>query len=205
MASPIDGQDLKIIFAMDFQTIWQRAKHGSVSEQETRAAEAALRSEDMPDRHVPILIVGLMRKPDPSRIALVDAFLRSGKVDAERYSALRVLCSYWGLWDKYLDYLLAKIAPEEFDRDPAVSDEAFSLLGDYLFQHSDQAAWRRLVFVYDVAVSEGRDDLAKQAYGTMVDGLQGKKETLLQGKPKDTSPGAAQIVAAARSKAGPAS
>ena len=28
---------------MDFHGIWQRAKHGSVSEQETQAAEAALR------------------------------------------------------------------------------------------------------------------------------------------------------------------
>src|SRR5271154_4690419 len=101
--------------AMDFHSIWQRAKHGSVSEQETRGAAAALRSEGMTDRHVPILILGLMQKPNPSRIALMDAFLRSGKVDAERYSALRVLCRYWGLWDKYLDYLLAKIAPEEFD------------------------------------------------------------------------------------------
>jgi hypothetical protein len=187
---------------MDFHSIWQRAKHGSVSEQEIRATEAALRSEDMSDRHVPILIVGLMLKPDPSRIALMDAFLRSGKVDAERYSALRVLCRYWGLWDKYLDYLLAKIAPEEFDRDPTVSDEAFSLLGDYLFQHSDQAGWRRLVFVYDLAVAEGREDLAKQAFDTMVDGFQGKKKSLLQGEPTSTSPGAAQVIAAARSKAG---
>ena len=122
-----------------------------------------------------------MQKPDSSRIALMDAFLRSGKVDAERHSALRVLCRYWGLWDTYLDYLLAKIAPEEFDRDPAVLDEAFSLLGGYLFQHSDQEGWRRLVFVYDLAVAEGREDLAKKAYGTVVDGLQGKTKSLLQG------------------------
>jgi hypothetical protein len=79
---------------MDFHSIWQRAKHGSVSEQEIGAAEAALRSEDMSDRHVPILIVGLMQKPDPSRIALVEAFLRSGKVDAERYSALRAATAF---------------------------------------------------------------------------------------------------------------
>ena len=187
---------------MDFQSIWQRAKHGSVSEQEIQAAEAALRSEGMSDRHVPILIVGLMRKPDPSRVALVDAYLRSGKVDAERYSALRVLCRYWGLWDKYLDYVLAKIAPEEFDRDPALSDEAFSLLGDYLFQHADQAGWRRLLSVYDLAVAEGREDLRKQAYGTMVDGLLGKKESLRRGSRKDSSSEVTQVVGAARSKAG---
>ena len=190
---------------MDFHGIWQRAKHGSVSEQETQAAEAALGSEGVSELHLPILIVGIMRKPDPSRIALMESFLRSSKVDAERYSALRVLCRYWGLWDKYLDYLLAKIVPEEFDRDPAVSDEAFSLLADHLFQHSDQAVWRRLVSVYDLAVAEGREDLAKQAYDTMVDGLQGKKESLQHGSRKHISSEAVQVVGAARIKAGLAS
>src|SRR5581483_3067344 len=104
---------------MDIQDIWERARHGEpVSEQEIHAVESALRAYEATDeRDLLILILGLTRKPTPSLVTLLEGFLVDGRTDAERHSALKTLCRFWGLWEQYLDYLLKKITPEEFDRD----------------------------------------------------------------------------------------
>jgi hypothetical protein len=113
-----------------------------------------------------------------------------------------VLCRYWRLWAEFLPYLLEKISPEAFDSDPAVADEAFSLIGEYLWEHPDREAWRRLVQVYDVAVAAGRKAPAKQAYSAIFDGLFGKKEALLRTARKQFRHGDEEVVNDARLKAG---
>jgi hypothetical protein len=189
---------------MDFQDIWDRAKHGEpVSEQEIDAAVSALASADCgDDRDLIILILGLTRKPTPSLVALVETFLVDGRTDAERYSALKTLCRHWGLWDQYLEYLLTKITPEEFDRDPAVSDEAFNLLAEYLRQHTNRNAWRRLVSIYDNATAAGKHDLAMHAYSSMHEGLFGAQEALRRMAGTEYRNNDEVVLAAARSKAG---
>ena len=123
-------------------------------------------------------------------------------VDSERYSALKVLCRYWGLWQEYLEYVLRKISPEEFDRDPAVADEAFNLLGEYLSEHANRNAWRSLVSVYDFALTAANEGLAKEAYSSMYVGLFGTKETLRRRVRKEYRENDPETLAAARSKAG---
>lgn len=187
---------------MDFQNIWHNVSHGQhVSEQELSAAESALRSADRGDRHLPILIVGVARKPEPSLIALMEGFLGPGHVDAERYCALRVLCRYWGLWDRYLPNLLSKTSPEEFEKDPAISDEAFTLMGEYLSSHADRTAWRHLVAVYDSAVKSHNDDLAADAYSSIYRAVLGGKAMLRREASEDRKHDP-QVLAAARSNAG---
>lgn len=187
---------------MDFSDIWQRAKHGTVSKQEIAAAESALHSSDAGDRHLPLLIIGLARKPEPSLVDLVRSFLIGGKMEAERYCALRVLCSYWSLWADYLPYVLDKISPEAFDADPGVADEAFNLIGTYLWKHPDREAWQRLVAVYDLAREAGNQDLADCAHKSMFDSLFGKKELLQREVRHEYRKDDPEVVNAARSKAG---
>jgi hypothetical protein len=186
----------------DFESIWDRAKHGSVSQSEIAAAESVLRSSDSSDRHLPILILGVTRKPEPALVALVDQFLTAGKNEAERYCALRVLCRYWGLWSKYLDYVLMKISPEEFESDQGVAEESFVLLGEYLWEHPDRGAWRRLLSVYDSAVADAKRDLEKTAYSSICVGLFGAKEMLRREIRKQRHESPSEILDAARLKAG---
>lgn len=186
----------------NFSDIWDRAKHGTVSEAEVAAAEAALRSSDTSDRHLPLLIIGIDRKPTAALIALVKSFLVDSRSEAERYSALRVLCRYWGLWAEFLPYLKEHISLEAFERDPAVADEAFGLMGEYLWNHPDRDAWRRLVQTYDAAVAAGQTMLSKDAYAAIFDGLFGKKETLLRTARKQFRHGDEDVMNAARLKAG---
>jgi hypothetical protein len=187
---------------INFSDIWDRAKHGTVLEAEVAAAEAALRSSDTSDRHLPLLIIGVARKPTAALIALVKSFLVGSRIEAERYSALRVLCRYWGLWVEFLPYLTENISPEAFERDPAVADEAFSLIGEYLWDHPDRDAWRGLVQTYDAAVAGGKNVLSKQAYSAIFDGLFGKKEALLRIARKQFRHGDEEVMNAARLRAG---
>lgn len=187
---------------VDFNDIWTQVKQGTVSERDVAAAESALRSSSETDRHLPLLIVGVTRRPDPSLIKLVKSILLGDGADAERYCALRVLCRYWGLWEDFLPYVLEKISPEGWESDYGVSNEAFNLVGEYLWEHADRNAWRRLVSVYDAAVASGRQDLAKNAYAAIVDGIYGKKEALMRSARKQFREHDKETLNAARLKAG---
>jgi hypothetical protein len=148
---------------VDIRELWRRRKHGSISEREIVEVELVMVSNSLPDRHLAILIVGLSRKPTPARIRVMKDFLTNGRTDEERYCALRVLCRYWQLWRDFLAYLFEKTSAVALDHDPAVSDEAFSLLGEYLSKHSDRNAWLHLITLYDAAMASGASQLAKTA------------------------------------------
>ena len=106
-------------------------------------------------------------------------YLRSGKTDAERYSALRVLCRYWGLWDAYLPYLFSKIEPKAWGNDYALADEATNLLGGYLrLKGEDKVAWAKLLEVYDNAIATGDSDKVERAYSAVFVALKGEHEGL---------------------------
>jgi hypothetical protein len=186
---------------MDFQSIWQRAKHGAVSEAEISAAESAL-SSNLPDRHLPTLIVGLKRRSSPALIALLDDLLAHGRVEEERYCALRVLCRYWGLWDRYLPYLATKISPAEFERDPDVSQEALALVGEYLWKHPDKEFWHKLVSTYEAAAAASQEDLMKAAFESLYVGLHGSNEALQRKIKPQQGETPAEVLAAARAKGG---
>lgn len=166
---------------IDLDEIWQRAKQGeSISEQEIVAAERILRSEWSPKRDLAILIVGVTRNQTPLLISMVEGILRGSSDDTERRSSLKVLCRYWGLWGQYLEYVLQKISPAEFESDPEVSREAFNLVGDYLSNFSNSKVWRRVFEVYQTGMSTGKVDLAREAYSALYVGVVGSKETLLR-------------------------
>jgi len=109
----------------------------------------------------------------------MDMYLHNGNTDAERYSALRVLCQYWGLWDAYLQYLFTKIEPDAWENDYALADEATNLLGRYLCSNGeDKSAWGKLVEVYDDAIAIDDSEKADTAYSAMFVALRGEQEKL---------------------------
>ena len=164
---------------LDLQQLWDTVKHGKISERDLQACELLLENPRSTDLHLAILIVGVGRKPDERRVKIIDMYLHNGKTDAERYSALRVLCLYWGLWDDYLQYLFSKVEPEAWESDYALADEATRLLGKYLGTRcDDKSVWGKLVEVYDDGVEAGDSDKADTAYEAILVALLGERETL---------------------------
>lgn len=164
---------------LDLQRLWDTVKHGRISERSLAACEHLLKNPRSTDLHLAILIVGVSRKPDDRRVKIMDMYLHNGKTDAERYSALRVLCQYWGLWDAYLQYLFAKVEPEAWESDYALADEATNLLGRYLCSKGeDKNAWEKLIEVYDDAIAIDDSEKADTAYNAMFVALRGEQEKL---------------------------
>jgi hypothetical protein len=164
---------------LDLERLWDAVKHGGISERSLDACEHLLENPRSTDLHLAILIVGVGRKPDDRRVKIMDMYLRNGKTDAERYSALRVLCQYWGLWDAYLQYLFSKAEPEAWESDYALADEATNLLGRYLcLKGEDKSAWGKLVEVYDDAIAIDDTEKADTAYNAMFVALRGEQEKL---------------------------
>jgi hypothetical protein len=165
--------------APDLPKLWHKAKHATLSEQEVAACERVLENPQAEDVHLAILIVGVSRRPTDRLVKIVDAYLRDGKSDEERYSAMRTLCSYWGLWQHYLPYLYSKMEEGEWEDDYALADEATQLTGRYLAQNGDDAGgWRKLLEVYDAAVARNDAAAAGLAENAMMVALSGSSEAL---------------------------
>ncbi len=90
----------------------------------------------------------------------MEAYLREGSLEAERYAAMRVLCRYWGLWPDYLSHLFVKVQTPSWEMEYAVAEEATRLLGDFLQVNPAPAltkgAWLALLGVYHDAVPQWR-------------------------------------------------
>jgi hypothetical protein len=164
---------------VNLRDLWDRVKHGKYSEEELAACERLLENPGVDDLHVAILIVGVARRPNPRLVRIIDAYLRNGKTDAERYTALKILCRYWRLWDEYLPFLYAKVQEDAWESDYALADEAMTLLGDYLFRHEqNKEAWRKLVDVYDAAVNRGDTLVANIVSNAAAVALHGSEKAL---------------------------
>lgn len=187
---------------LDLQNVWNAVKRGGkVAERELAACEQLLETRPPGDLYLAILIVGVARRPDDRRIGIVESYLRNGRTDAERYAALRVLCRYWELWERYLPDLFAKTAPAAWENDYALADEATTLLGEYLQrQTEDNVAWGRLVEVYDHANSIGDTQQADAAYHALFVAIKGSHEKLRAQLSNDDAKDAS-VILAARDKA----
>jgi hypothetical protein len=163
---------------VDLEHLWDTAKHGKVAESDIVACERLLENRPSQDLHLAVLVVGLLRKPDAHRQKLIETYLRGGRSDAERYSALRVLCRYWSLWGVYLPDLYALSRPSAWDSDYATAEEATQLLGEYLYGYPDSEAWGKLLETYDHAVQHEDTLMADTAYAAIYVGLNGSKKAL---------------------------
>lgn len=163
---------------LDLEHLWDTAKHGNVSESDIVACERLLENPTSEDLHLAVLVVGVSREPDARRQKMVEMYLRNGRNDAERYSALRVLCRYWHLWGTYLPDLYFLSQPSAWEDDYAVAEEATQLLGEYLHGHDDKEAWRKLLEIYDDAVRHEDSIKADVAYSAIFVGLNGSEKAL---------------------------
>jgi hypothetical protein len=163
---------------LNLERLWDKAKHASVSESDIVACEHLLENPTSEDLPLAVLVVGLTRKADERRQKIVERYFRGGRNDAERYSALRVLCRYWQLWGAYLPDLYSLTQPSHWDDDYATAEEATQLLGEYLYGHDDKEAWRKLLEIYDHAVEHEDTLKAGIAYSAIFVGLNGSEKAL---------------------------
>jgi hypothetical protein len=75
-------------------------------------------------------------------------------------------------------------------------------VGEYLWQHPHKEIWRQLVPTYEAAAAASQEYLIKGAFESLYVGLHGSKEALQRKIKPQRGETPAEVLAAARAKAG---
>lgn len=98
------------------------------------------------DLYYPLLILGKAGGPEYS--STVEQFISSTNPMIARLS-LQILCQFWGLTDRYLNYALRALGRPPSDDNDTVRQMAIFILGDYLASNKESGIIVNILRIFD--------------------------------------------------------
>jgi hypothetical protein len=121
---------------MDYESALEKAKLGTLNASTADLVAKQLNYDDTHDKYTLLHIIGHAHlvKYEP----LISRFLVFEEDPMIAALALRILCIYWGLTDKYLDVLKASVQGMNWDDEThSVQSAAIRIAGEYLITNDD--------------------------------------------------------------------